>query len=87
MEGERPVVTAPIGQEPGRVYVMGQCSKWGNCSSHRNLSFNWRVILALDFVLRYLVAHEAVHLVVSDHSAKFWWTVQSICPDMERSKQ
>ena len=82
-----PVVTARIGQEPARVYVMGQRTKWGNCSSRRNLSFNWRLILAPDFVLRYLVAHEVVHLVVPDHSAKFWSTVQSLCPDMERAKQ
>ena len=82
-----PAVTARIGEEPGRVYVMGQRTKWGNCSSRRNLSFNWRLILAPDFVLRYLVAHEIVHLVVPDHSAKFWLTVQSICPDMERAKQ
>ena len=82
-----PVVTARIGEEPGQVYVMGQRTKWGNCSSRRNLSFNWRLILAPDFVLRYLVAHEVVHLAVPDHSAKFWLTVQSLCPDMERAKQ
>ena len=82
-----PAVTARIGEEPGRVYVMGQRTKWGNCSPRSNLSFNWRLILAPDFVLRYLVAHEVVHLVVPDHSAKFWLTVQSLCPDMERAKQ
>jgi hypothetical protein len=39
---------------PRRVYVMEQRTKWGNCSAVRNLSFNWRLILAPDFVLRYL---------------------------------
>ena len=82
-----PEVTARIGQEPARVYVMGQRTKWGNCSSRRNLSFNWRLILAPDFVLRYLVVHEVVHLIVPDHSTKFWLTVRSLCPDMERAKQ
>lgn len=82
-----PVVTSRIGQEPARVYVMGQRTKWGNCSSRGNLSFNWRLILAPDFVLRYIVAHEVVHLAIPDHSAKFWLTVQSHCPDMERAKQ
>ena len=82
-----PVVTSRIGQEPARVYVMGQRTKWGNCSPRKNLSFNWRLILAPDLVLRYLVAHEVVHLVVPDHSARFWLTVQSLCPDMERAKQ
>ena len=82
-----PSVASRIGQQPGRVYVMGQRTKWGNCSSRRNLSFNWRLILAPYFVLRYLVAHEVVHLAVPDHSAKFWLTVQSVCPETERAKQ
>ena len=82
-----PVLTARIRQRPGRVYVMDQRTKWGNCSSHGNLSFNWRLVLAPDFVLCYLVTHEVVHLAIPDHSAKFWLTVQSLCPEMERAKQ
>jgi predicted metal-dependent hydrolase len=80
-------VTNRLGRRPQRVYVMGQRTKWGNCSSRRNLSFNWRLILAPDYVLRYLVTHEAVHLAVPDHSAKFWLTVQSLCGETERAKQ
>ncbi len=80
-------VTASIGHEPGRLYVMGQRTKWGNCSAKGNLSFNWRLILAPDSALRYVVTHEAVHLVVPDHSARFWLTVQSLCPETERAKQ
>jgi predicted metal-dependent hydrolase len=81
------VLTLRLRQEPRRVYVMGQRTKWGNCSAGRNLSFNWRLILAPDFVLRYLVTHEAVHLAIPDHSAKFWLTVQSLCRETERAKQ
>jgi predicted metal-dependent hydrolase len=80
-------ITARLGHRPERVYVMGQRTKWGNCSSRRNLSFNWRLILAPDCVLRYLVTHEAVHLVVPDHSARFWLTVQSVCRETEKAKQ
>jgi len=43
--------------------------------------------MAPEHVLRYLVIHEAVHLAVPDHSAKFWLTVQSLCPETERAKQ
>lgn len=80
-------VTKRLGQSPRRIYVMGQRTKWGSCSSRRNLSFNWRLILAPDFVLRYLVTHEAVHLAVPDHSAKFWLAVQGLCPEAERAKR
>lgn len=69
------------------MYVMGQRTRWGNCSSRRNLSFNWRLILAPDYVLRYLVTHEVVHLAIPDHSAKFWLTVQSLCREAERARQ
>jgi len=87
IERQLSVATARLRQSPGRLYVMGQRTKWGNCSAQRNLSFNWRLILAPDFVLRYLVTHETVHLAVPDHSAKFWLTVQSLCPEAERAKQ
>lgn len=80
-------LTQRLKQCPRRVYIMGQRTKWGNCSRLRNLSFNWRLIMAPDYVLRYLVTHEAVHLAIPDHSRKFWLTVQSLCPETERARQ
>jgi hypothetical protein len=76
-----------VNKQPGTIYIMGQRTKWGNCSSLRNLSFNWRLIMAPDYVVCYLVTHEVVHLEVPDHSKRFWLMVQSLCPDMERAKQ
>lgn len=34
------VITVRLQQTPRRVYVMGQRTKWVNCSAERNLSFN-----------------------------------------------
>ena len=87
IERQLSVITARLRQNHGRLYVMGQRTKWGNCSATRNLSFNWRLILAPDFVLQYIVTHEAVHLAIPDHSARFWLTVQSHCRETERAKQ
>jgi predicted metal-dependent hydrolase len=80
-------ISGRLGQGPTRTYVMSQRTKWGNCSSRRNLSFNWRLVLAPEYVLRYLVTHEAVHLAVPDHSTKFWLTVQSLCRETERARR
>jgi predicted metal-dependent hydrolase len=80
-------VARRLKRAPNRVYVMGQRTKWGNCSTLGNLSFNWRLVMAPDFVLRYIVTHEMVHLAVPDHSRKFWLTVQSLCPETERARQ
>jgi hypothetical protein len=76
-----------VKRTPNRVYIMGQRTKWGNCSTLGNLSFNWRLIMAPDFVLRYIVTHEVVHLAIPDHSQRFWLTVQSLCPLSERARQ
>lgn len=81
------VLTRRLQRFPRKIYVMGQRTKWGNCSALHNLSFNWRLIMAPEFVARYLVTHEAVHLFVPDHSKQFWLTVQSLCPETERAKQ
>ena len=80
-------VTCKLKRFPRKVYVMGQRTKWGNCSPLQNLSFNWRLIMAPEFVIRYLVTHEVVHLAVPDHSKQFWLTVQSLCPHTERARQ
>jgi predicted metal-dependent hydrolase len=76
-----------LDRAPNRVYVMDQRTKWGNCSGLGNLSFNWRLIMAPDYVLRYMVTDEMVHLAIPDHSRRFWLTVQSLCPDSERARQ
>lgn len=55
-----------------RVTVRDTQSRWGSCSSHGNLSFSWRLILAPAAVARYLVAHEVAHLRHMDHSVAFW---------------
>jgi predicted metal-dependent hydrolase len=80
-------VSKRLKRAPNSIYVMGQRTKWGNCSVLGNLSFNWRLVMAPDFVLRYIVTHEMVHLAVPDHSRKFWLTVQSLCPETERARQ
>jgi len=87
VEQQLALVTKRLRRFPRKLYLMGQRTKWGNCSAQQNLSFNWRLILAPDFVLRYLVTHEATHLAVPDHSSKFWLTVQSLCPETERAKR
>jgi predicted metal-dependent hydrolase len=87
IQAQLQAVLPRVRRSPGRLYVMEQRTKWGNCSTLGNLSFNWRLIMAPDFVLRYLVTHEAVHLAIPDHSQRFWLTVQSLFKETERARQ
>lgn len=74
-------------QRPGRVYVMGQRTKWGGCSRRRNLSFNWRLVMAPPEVFDYIVVHVLAHLAEPYHSTKFWLIVRSYCPDCNRHRR
>ena len=69
-----------------RVSIRDQSSRWGSCSTTGVLSYSWRLILAPGFVLDYLAAHEAAHLVEMNHSCAFWRQVERICPEFKKAK-
>ena len=41
------------------------------------MSFNWRLLLAPERVLDYVVWHEVCHLEIRDHSPRFWALLES----------
>ncbi|MBI3701238.1 MAG: M48 family metallopeptidase [Afipia sp.] len=70
-----------------RLTIRDQSSRWGSCTSAGVISFSWRLILAPNYVLDYLAAHEVAHLVEMNHSARFWKVVGRICLQTERAKK
>lgn len=64
-----------------KVFIRDQRTKWGNCSTQKNLSFNWRLIKTPDFVIDYLIFHELVHTRTMNHTAKFWTELRSLYPE------
>ena len=55
-----------------RVTLRDTRSRWGSCAHSGDLSFSWRLILAPDPVLDYVVAHEVAHLAEMNHGPAFW---------------
>jgi len=74
---------AAIDKRVRRVMVRDQKSRWGSCGSNGHLSFNWRLILAPEPVLDYVVAHEVAHLVEMNHSPAFWEVVDELTPHLK----
>ena len=74
---------AELGTSYAKLTIRNQRTRWGSCSSDGSLSFNWRLLLAPEAVLDYVVWHEACHLRVMDHSPRFWQLVQRHCPDFQ----
>jgi predicted metal-dependent hydrolase len=61
--------------------IRGQRTRWASCSRSGAMSFNWRLLLAPEAVLDYVVWHEVCHLEVMDHSPRFWALLASRCPE------
>ena len=70
-----------------KLYIRSQKRKWGNCSSDKNISINWRLIKAPAFVMDYVIIHELCHTVIMNHSAHFYTLLHSHCPDGEAAQK
>ena len=63
-----------------KISIREQSTRWGSCSSDKNLNFNWKLILAPLEVLDYVVTHELAHTVQMNHSHAFWKVVEGAMP-------
>lgn len=70
----------------GRVTVRDTRSRWGSCAVDGQLNFSWRLILAPEYVLDYVVAHEVAHLAYRNHGPAFWALADSLTERMDDAK-
>jgi predicted metal-dependent hydrolase len=70
-----------IGKKIARITVRDTKSRWGSCSATGCLSFSWRLILAPEQVIDYVVAHEVAHLAEMNHGPRFWRVVAGLVSD------
>ncbi|MCL2632565.1 MAG: M48 family metallopeptidase [Coriobacteriia bacterium] len=84
---ERPQHFAGVmGVAPAAVRVSGAHSRWGSCSAKGSINYSWRLIMADDDVIDYVIVHELVHLAEMNHSARFWQEVEGVLPDYRDRK-
>ncbi len=76
--------TAATDRSYRSLVIRGQRTRWASCSASGTMSFNWRLMLAPEPVVDYVVWHEVCHLEVLDHSPRFWALVARRCPDYRR---
>ena len=64
--------TAITGHPYNGLSIRAQRTRWASCSPEGHMSFNWRLLLAPEHVLDYVVWHEVCHLEILEHSPRFW---------------
>ncbi|MGQ0676592.1 MAG: M48 family metallopeptidase [Rhodospirillales bacterium] len=77
---------ALLGRPAPRVAIRDPRRQWGSCSAGGVLRLSWRLVLAPEEVLDYVVAHEVAHLVEMNHGRKFWAAVARLTPHMDAAR-
>ena len=70
-----------LGVEPERIGFRRMRTKWGSCSSKKNLNFNSYMRHLPENMIEYIVFHEMIHLIELNHSQRFWNHIQKRFPD------
>jgi len=63
------------------IKITSAKTRWGSCTSKRNLNFSYRLILCPEKVIDYVICHELAHLKEMNHSKKFRREVERLMPD------
>ncbi|MCL2752017.1 MAG: M48 family metallopeptidase [Firmicutes bacterium] len=72
---------------PAAVRITSAKTRWGSCSGKNNISFSWRLVMADDSVIDYVVVHELAHITQHNHSPRFWAIVAGVLPDYKVRKK
>ncbi|GAB4250563.1 MAG: SprT family zinc-dependent metalloprotease [Candidatus Methylacidiphilales bacterium] len=75
------------GLKVGRVMVRDQSTRWGSCSAKGTISLNWRLVQTPPEVADYIILHELMHLREMNHSRRFWFLVEQVCPGYREAEQ
>jgi len=86
-----PARLAELAEEHGfhyrKVSLRGQKMRWGSCSSQKNISLNYKLLLLPPEVVDYVLIHELCHTLEMNHSARFWALVKECDPHYQQHEQ
>lgn len=68
------------------INITSAKTRWGSCSSKGSLNFTWRLVMAPQDVIDYVIVHELAHLKIKNHSMEYWREVEQIMPDYRDHK-
>lgn len=72
--------------KPRSIRISDNNSNWGTCDSRQQLTFNWKLAMAPQQVIDYVVVHEMCHMVHLNHDRSFWRLVGKILPDYKEQE-
>ena len=87
LTGRARYYAADMPAAPSAIKITGALTRWGSCSAKKNINFSWRLIMASNDIVDYVVVHELAHLTEMNHSARFWKIVGETLPDYQERRR
>lgn len=63
------------------VYFKRMKTRWGSCSSKKNININIYLMHLPFYLIEYVVYHELAHLIEMGHNKKFWSIISNKYPN------
>ena len=80
-----------IAEEHGFHYnglsIRAQKTRWGSCSSKKNINLNCKLLFMPENVVRYVMIHELCHTLEMNHSSRFWDLVADCDPNYKAHRR
>jgi len=75
-----------MGFKINKVRIRGQKTLWGTCSHSGNISLNWKLMIAPEFVIDYLIFHELLHTRLHNHGAQYKKELRQLYPRTDEAE-
>lgn len=70
-----------------KITIRQAKTRWGSCSSTKNIILSSALVLCEQHLVRYVCIHELAHTLHMNHSADFWQVVAQFDPDHLQHRQ
>lgn len=70
-----------------RITITSAKKRFGSCSSNKNISFSYLLMLYPERAREYVVVHELAHLLEMNHSKAFYEIIEKYLPDYKERKK
>lgn len=69
------------------LFFRKMTSKWGSCSSKKNITINTMLRYLPKHLIEYVIFHEMIHLIERKHNERFWEFVSSKFEDHQDKEE
>ncbi len=80
-------ISRKTGLQYQKITIRDQKTRWGSCSSLKNINLNLKLIFLPPHLVDYVITHELCHTQVLSHSAAFWKLVSEYYPDYKEARK